>query len=289
MDDNLRRGNNNEGLGIQLLRGVGAVAPVPRDQDVGIDAVVTLLKRDEGRRLLAGSSVFVQLKSSSIRKLVFDHSDLEWLQRLELPYFIGSVDSDTASLSLYTVHGLNMLLGSDPPLAGAELCLDLESGCVNSPMDTKEEFDEWLALDAKSLTPKIYLGPPVLRWTLSAANDRDFLDRSHPVLESWVAVAEDNRVLQSCGETLTASWETGALPTGTGSVGLYQPNDGTGRSAVRLLNIALKRVAMEASFDGDLPAIESLLDAASHFKKYGVDDRDIVAAGVVAKLRNKPK
>ncbi len=246
MDDNLRRGNNNEGLGIQLLRGVGAVAPVPRDQDVGIDAIVTLLKKHQGRRLVASSSVFVQLKSSSVRRLVFDHSDLEWLQRLELTYFIGSVDSATASISLYTIHGLNMLLGADPPLAGAELCLDLEPGCVNSPIDNKQQFDEWLTLEAKSLTPRIYLGPPVLRWTLSDANEHDFLDRSNRVLETWVKVTEDNRVLQSCGETLTADWETWALPKGTGSVGAYQPNDDTGRRAARLPTLSAAVACQES-------------------------------------------
>ena len=91
MDDNLRRGNNTENLGLHLLRAVGAVAPVPRDQDVGTDAIITLLNHDQGCRLVSGSSFFVQLKSSSVRKVAFSSSDLEWLHRLELPYFIRSV------------------------------------------------------------------------------------------------------------------------------------------------------------------------------------------------------
>ena len=166
MDDNLRRGNNSENLGLHLLRAVGAVAPVPRDQDIGIDAIVTLLKRDQGRRLVSGSSVFVQLKSASVRKIVFTSTDLEWLHRLELPYFIGSVCASDASISLYTVHSAINLIGTKS--VKAELSLDLDSKCVNPPIDSKEEFDEWLENNAdRSISTKVFLGPPTIdleRW-----------------------------------------------------------------------------------------------------------------------------
>ncbi len=287
MDDNLRHGNNTENLGLHLLRAVGAVAPVPRDQDIGIDAIVTLLKRDDGRRLVSGSTVFVQLKSASVRRLVFQQEDLEWLNRLELPYFVGSVDSANASLSLYTIHSVMCLLG--PDLGEAELCLDLESRCVNPPIKSKEEFEEWLALDARSIKTKVYLGPPVLAWNLNDSNDSDFLSDANDVLESWVKISQETRLLATMGETLAVNWKTGGLPEDSGSIGSYQAGDNSRDHAVRLFNIALKRVSMEASLNGDVPALQSLLEAVSHFKKHGVEDRDVIAAGVAAKLGNKAK
>ena len=41
-----RSGNLAEQLGLLLLKGIAAVADVPRSEDVGVDAVATLLRRD---------------------------------------------------------------------------------------------------------------------------------------------------------------------------------------------------------------------------------------------------
>jgi hypothetical protein len=284
MDDNLRRGNNTENLGLHLLRGIGAVAPVPRDQDVGIDAVVTLLRRDEGRRLLAGSNIFAQLKSSSIRSLVFHEDDIDWLHRLELPYFIGSVDQATSSIALFTVHTLTNL-GSR---IEAELVLDKTEGCINF-VENATQFNEWLDLEERTRTTKVYLGPPVLKWDIEDLRRPKFLAESNQVLEAWVSLVHENRLLKSIGESKRAKWETGAPPQDDGSIGAYSKQDGTHDHAVNLVNIALKRLANEAAFDGDVTAIRSLFDAVSHFKKYGVEDRDILAAGVAAKMKNKPR
>ena len=38
-DGNIRSGDIKEDLGMLLLKGIAAVAPVPRTEDVGIDAV----------------------------------------------------------------------------------------------------------------------------------------------------------------------------------------------------------------------------------------------------------
>ena len=284
MDENLRRGNNTENLGLHLLRGIGAVAPVPRDQDVGIDAVVTLLRHDEGRRLLAGSNVFVQLKSSSIRSLVFHEDDIDWLHRLELPYFIGSVDQATSSIALFTVHTLTNL-GSR---IQAQLFLDTTQGCINC-VENAAQFHEWLDLEEGTRTTKVYVGPPVLKWDIEDLRRPEFLAVSNHVLQAWVSLVHENRLLKTIGESKMAKWETGTPPQEDGSIGAYSQQDGTRDHAVKLVNIALKRVANEAAFDGDVTAIRALLDAVSHFKKYGVEDRDILAAGVAAKMKNKPR
>ena len=285
MDDNLRRGNNTENLGLHLLRGIGAVAPVPRDQDVGVDAVVTLLKRDEGRRLLAGSNVFVQLKSSSIRSIVFTEDDTEWLHRLELPYFIGSVNSVDASIALYAVHALRHF---GTLYTRSELCLDATPGCINAVADDTE-FTEWVHDDQKNPKAKVFLGPPILEWTMSDVCSRGFLTESNRVLEAWASLFHENKMLESFGEAQVVSWETGDVPNTRGSIGAYSPRDRSRDSAVRLFNLALKRISIEASLDGDVTAIRSLLDAVTYFKKYGVEDRDIVAAGVAAKLVGRPR
>ena len=63
--NNLRKGDLAEGFSILALRSFTAVAPVPREEDVGIDVICTLL-RPEGKLLYAEDSFFVQIKSASI-------------------------------------------------------------------------------------------------------------------------------------------------------------------------------------------------------------------------------
>lgn len=288
MDDNLRRGSNTENLGLHLLRAVGAVAPVPRDQDVGIDAILTLLERDQGRRLVSGSSVFVQLKSSSIRRIIFTPSDLEWLHQLELPYFIGSVDASDASIALYTVHEATRLFGTKS--VTAELCLDLAPECINPPTNTGPASEDWVTDNRdKTVQTKVYLAPPILAWTITDSQDREFLNSANEVLESWVTVSNENRLLHAMGESLTVSWKTGEKPEQSGSMSTYHAGDNTCNPAVRLFNMALKRVSMEAAIHGDVEALKSLLQVTSHLKQHGVEDSHVVAAGVVAKLRSKSR
>jgi len=99
-DTNLRRAYCQEDLGAVLLRGVAAVAPVPASQDVGIDTICTLLKPSGSRRLQAEGSFYVQLKARSVEEVIYSGDEIDWFCGLELPFFIGCVDLQTASISL---------------------------------------------------------------------------------------------------------------------------------------------------------------------------------------------
>ena len=104
LDDNLRRGSLHETMGHHLLRGFAAVAPFPREQDYGIDFVATLLKRELARSLAADRTIAVQTKSVSERSITYDGAAARWLRDLDLPFFIGSVDTDNNSMALYSTH-----------------------------------------------------------------------------------------------------------------------------------------------------------------------------------------
>ena len=60
-----RSGNLAEHLGLLLLKGIAAVADVPRTEDVGLDAVATLLRRASDGNCYAEDGFVVQLKSYS--------------------------------------------------------------------------------------------------------------------------------------------------------------------------------------------------------------------------------
>jgi len=60
-----RSGNLAEDLGLLLLKGIAAVADVPRTEDVGLDAIATLLRRASDGNCYAEDGFVVQLKSYS--------------------------------------------------------------------------------------------------------------------------------------------------------------------------------------------------------------------------------
>ena len=117
LNEDYRGGNVKEDLGILLLKAFCAVSPVPRTEDVGIDAVATLLRRgpkrpdvegNKGRAVLFAEDTFcVQLKSESVAdEIKFEGYQTEWLLQQRLPMFINVVNQDSFGIDLYTTHFL---------------------------------------------------------------------------------------------------------------------------------------------------------------------------------------
>src|SRR6185437_17013963 len=96
-----RKGDLAEGLGLELLRPFAFIAPVPRPEDVGIDAVTTLF-RPENKRLFAEDSFLVQVKAESVRHIKYCGEQLEWL-RAKLPLFWLSLDLANATAELWSM------------------------------------------------------------------------------------------------------------------------------------------------------------------------------------------
>src|ERR1043165_7537011 len=123
-DRNLRSGDLHEELGLFLLRSVALVAPVPRQEDVGNDAFVTLVRPEGSRRLLPDVSFLVQLKAASVTKVPYAKPDeIAWITNLEIPLFIGRVDIAKASIELYSTQRLHQIL-LETTYKGIHLLLD---------------------------------------------------------------------------------------------------------------------------------------------------------------------
>src|SRR4051812_44406193 len=88
---NPRRGNQAEDLGICLLSGIAAVARVPRENDVGHDAIATLLRDIPGRNFLAEESFWVQFKWNPSEGVRYDPEGVQWLRDLQIPFFMADV------------------------------------------------------------------------------------------------------------------------------------------------------------------------------------------------------
>lgn len=198
MDANLRRGYLAQDLGVYLLRSFAAVAPVPGPDDVGIDAIATLLRQHTSRKLVAESSFYVQIKASSVRTVRYCGDNAKWLRELQLPFFIGSANVEDASLSLYTSHALSRVI-LEKDYEEYHLHLDANSGASErTPGSTSIRH--------------VTLGRPVLTWSATDIADSTFLEKAYGVMKPWLDFEYRNiamRVIRYC-ENL--KWDTGQPP-----------------------------------------------------------------------------
>lgn len=102
-----RAGNLAEHLGLLLLKGIAAVADVPRTEDVGLDAVASLLRRDDDGNCYAEDSFVVQLKSESETTAEYPEHAVAWFTGQALPVFIGRVSLRDSRLALYPTLRVN--------------------------------------------------------------------------------------------------------------------------------------------------------------------------------------
>ena len=194
-DANLRGGHIKEDLGIVLLRGMCAVAQVPHPEDTGIDAVCTLLRPEDSRRLIAGRTVHVQIKSHTKRRVTYSGEAAEWLRQLELPLFFATV-SVSDGIRLYSLHRALQYLGPEFSGRSLELC-----------------FDGYQDPDLGSPKLRIGLGCPIAAWNTGTIDDVQWRTQMHPVLDAWFELETRNNQLRRLSRSFyEASWVTNEAP-----------------------------------------------------------------------------
>lgn len=106
-------GWENEHLATYLLSRMAFVAsPIKIGDDVGTDLFCTMFERietEKAKLLVPRNSIAVQIKSSG-GSVSLSPSQLEYLARLESPYYIGIIDQAALSLTIYSARYLPLLL-----------------------------------------------------------------------------------------------------------------------------------------------------------------------------------
>lgn len=100
---NLRKGHLAEDLGIFFLRSFCAVADVRQEDDFGIDALATLVRKEK-KLLIAEQTFAVQIKAASVKEVLYEGSEVNWLLRQFIPFFFLRVDLNLSSFELYTIN-----------------------------------------------------------------------------------------------------------------------------------------------------------------------------------------
>lgn len=207
-DKNLRSGDLHEEFGIYLLKRVALVAPIPRQEDVGNDAFVTLIRPEGSRRLIPDLSFLVQLKSASVTSVDYKTPDeIGWISALDVPLFIGRVDLEQERIELFTTQRLHQIM--------LEHCYERIELLLDTALET-------------SATPNVRranLGPPVHAWSMADVKDSDFLTRSYAVLRPHIDNLRRNRWLRGIQSQRLLRWETGQPPTDNGEMMLVSPQN----------------------------------------------------------------
>lgn len=176
-----------------MLRKFCAAAAVPQTEDVGFDAVATLLRRD-GRFFYAEDTFCVQFKARSVREIVLERHEYDWFHALAMPLFVASVDLESQEIELYTTHWLAGHLNAKD-FTSAVMYLDpgknsLEGDCM-----------------------RMGLGSPILRWTAQEAENAAFQTLAYNVLKQWNTIEYVNlglRRIRSKG--MVWNWKTNEAP-----------------------------------------------------------------------------
>ena len=202
-----RSGDVNEDLGVFLLKSFALVAPVPRQEDVGIDAVATLL-RDDGKLLIAEDSFCVQFKSSK-QPIRYKGHEVGWLKSLQLPLFFGCIDRTRLEIELFGTHNLSSIL--------------IQGGCHEIVVHISPDSQQ----DPEDKARYVGLGTPLLKWDAHMLNDKGFADRAFDMLKGYLPTEHENLRIRGIRALRQIEWATNewARPTRGGHVLMSKTGD----------------------------------------------------------------
>src|SRR3989339_1339418 len=206
-----RFGNLSEHLGLLLLKGIAAVADVPRTEDVGLDAVASLLRSDDDGNAYAEDSFLVQFKSDSVVNLDYQEHELKWLLAQSQPMFIGRVSLRDSRLSLHPTLYVNQ----------AALALHPKRIAVLFGMSDVPSFlgsgHTWPWCGGLDPSATVWLGKPLLKWTLDDLSGSEWSRTAYQILKRFLRIARLEYELLSIGQCSNLAWSTNDADTITSS------------------------------------------------------------------------
>ena len=210
--DNLHTGSRSEILSDYLFSAWGAVTPVRRQDDYGVDLYCTLTAR-QGQRALVHEYFVVQVKRGVDPWSFSDRAAIDRLIKHPAPLFLACVDKKRGLLSVYHVMPRFMIWAIDHNVERITL----------TPGDGDDgAFVEWRDNDSFSLSA------PILRVGLADLIDEEKLNALRAVFEYWVRLDRENCVLVSSGLfrfRMPPMYRTNKLPSsGIGEIGCSLPD-----------------------------------------------------------------
>lgn len=192
---NFRSGDLAEQLGLLILQNMALVAPIPRTEDVGIDAVVTLLENHDTYTYIATDSFFLQIKTNNSNEITYKPDEIKWLYDLELPFFIASVNQANHSINLYCCHRISeAYLGN----------FDRKDNMVIN-------FEDYNHEDYIITGDTVSVGPPILSINLSDSQCEKKRNEFIKVCKSHIYAEKMNLQTRKIGFISYLMWREGSI------------------------------------------------------------------------------
>jgi hypothetical protein len=215
-----RLGDRSELLVQQLLTSIAFTTPVPRQEDIGVDFLCSLITGYGSPNLLkAGPFFSVQAKSSTDPVEYRKPHEIEWIRNQENPLLVCVADRDAGAIDVYSTW--NLLCGVSGSWKGQKVpnCIRLCPG--------KSHGWDWRGVeDQNDESQDILLGKPIVRIRHQQAFDEDSTREIARVIEAWIALDRENIVNCSSGLNWVAGpleYETGKPPTKLGVTFYWHP------------------------------------------------------------------
>jgi hypothetical protein len=241
---------------VLLLKALAAVAPVPRQEDFGLDAIATLIcEDDKGDYLFAENSFYVQFKSDSERSVKYAEHGVRWLENLRLPFFIGHVNKKESAIDLYATHRLSQIF------------LEEKYEEVQLHFD---QVDEGRSVGRKRLA---YIGPPLMRWSTLDVAREGFTSGAYAILKPFLVAEERNIVFRQIRYCEPIRWKTNEVPEFGKSHMLAQSNV-TNEDLVKAFDMmapSLHAIAIRAHVSKDQEAQDIVVRTIGFMRRLGFD------------------
>ncbi len=201
-----RKGAYAEYLANYMLSNLGFTAPVPRQEDYGIDLFCSL-NQDTLNRTLFGDSYAIQIKSAfkpvvyGRTKKKWDQSQIRFLFELKLPFFLGIVDLPSDSLSIYPLSTFRFIKKQFPNCSLITFQMNSNPGgvttihdihnvrTINTLEDDKGDHKNYI----------IDLQHPILKIDSKGLKNETEFANYHKILQKYIRLESINIAIDSLG------------------------------------------------------------------------------------------
>lgn len=236
---NLHEGSRSEILADYLFSAWGAVTPVRRQDDHGVDLYGGLAQR-VGQRSMITDYYVVQVKSSKQPWVFEGVESVKWLIDYPVPIFLACIDKSLGTLAVYHVTSRFLISAIGTVPDHLELCPeDTDDGC----------FVEW----ADGV--RFSLSAPILRVGLEDLIDDERMAELRSVFAHWVRVDRENIDLLRYGLhrlRMPTPYRVNEVPAiGIGETGNVAPSDDLLRRGILTLAEGLECIGGQLGWRED--------------------------------------
>lgn len=200
-----RLGDRSELLVEHLLAAVAFTTRVPRQEDVGIDFICSLITGFDNTNLLRAGPFFSVQAKSSMEPLIYEKPhELEWVRNQENPLLLCIADRAASAMNVYSTW--NLLCGLEGGWKGqkAANCIRLCPGKGGS---------DWMGIENQpDGSQDILLGKPIIRISNDQVFDEANTQHIAEIIAEWLALDRENIVNRQAG----LNWVAGPLTYETG-------------------------------------------------------------------------